>query len=206
MLCDSKKVLVLNKSWSPLRTVTLRTAIGMLHSEDNEPKAKIIDPESYQTMTWSDWSKLKVKATDEVIRSANAVFRIPEVILLTTYDKVPMPKVHFSRRTMFKRDEHKCQYCSSREDLTIDHIIPRAQGGKTTWENCVAACYKCNAKKADKTPKQAGMKLLKQPERPNWRLFKCDLKHRVKSWEMFIGDAYWNIELINDMDDEYYSK
>src|ERR1700740_731597 len=103
---NNRKVLVLNKGWTPINTIPLRDAITMLFGcQDNgEPKAKVVEPESYAQMTWEDWSRLKPKATDDVIRSANLYFRVPEIIVLTTYDKMPKPKVHFSRRTLFKRD------------------------------------------------------------------------------------------------------
>lgn len=94
----AQPVLVLNKSWNPIGTISLQEAIVKLFSEyeDGTPKAKIIEPSSYQMVTWDDWSKLKPEATDEVIRAANISFRIPEVILLTKFEKLPQPRVHFS--------------------------------------------------------------------------------------------------------------
>jgi 5-methylcytosine-specific restriction endonuclease McrA len=201
------RVLVLNKNWTAVGTVSLQRAIVMLFSEyaDGTPKAKIIEPESYQQMTWADWSKLKASADDEVIRTANLEVRIPEVILLSKYEKLPRPKIHFSRRTLYKRDNYTCQYCYKRfgsEELTIDHVLPRAQGGVTSWENCALACVSCNAKKANRTPKQAGMKLLTKPQKPKMNVFKADMVKPIKSWEQFLGTAYWNVELENDMSDE----
>src|SRR5437870_761778 len=107
------RCLVLNKNWAPVGTVTLERAIIMLFSTyaNNEPKARVIEPSSYQAFTWDDWSKLKPELTDEVIRSANMAFKIPEIILLSRYEKLPKPKVHFSRRTLYKRDDMTCQYC-----------------------------------------------------------------------------------------------
>lgn len=200
---DRRKVLVLNKCWTPVNTIPLRDAITLLFGThtNGEPKARIIEPESYQQMSWEDWSKLRPQVNDEAIRTANLVFRVPEIIVLSKYDKLPKPRVHFSRRTLFKRDNHECQYCGKKprnDDLTIDHILPRSQGGTTTWENCVLACYACNAHKADRTPKQANMKLMREPSKPDVRYFKCDLTHRVKSWQSFLGECYWNCELEND--------
>lgn len=196
----SNRCLVLNKSWNPVATVSLKRALIMLFSFHNngEPKAKIIDHETFQTMSWDDWSKIKPSLTDEVIRSANLQFRIPEIILLTKYDKVPQPKLHFSRRTLYKRDEMTCQYCGNRpgsEELTIDHVTPRSQGGITSWDNCVLACFACNSKKANKTPEQAGMKLKSKPKKPNFNLFRYDTVKPVKSWSNFISEAYWNVKL-----------
>jgi 5-methylcytosine-specific restriction endonuclease McrA len=199
-ILTSKKCLVLNKNWTPVGTVTLQRAIIMLFSEydDGTPKAKIIEPDTYQTFTWEDWSKFKPLATDESIAAANVAFKIPEIILLSRYEKLPKPKVHFSRRTLYKRDKMTCQYCGAQpgsEELTIDHVTPRAQGGLTTWENCVLACVECNRKKADRTPKQARMKLLSEPKKPDLNSFRYDTIRPVKSWESFIGTAYWSVPL-----------
>jgi 5-methylcytosine-specific restriction endonuclease McrA len=163
---------------------------------NGEPKARIIEPESYAAMTWEDWSKLKPQADDEAIRGANIEFRVPEVILLSRYDRLPKRTVHFSRRNLYKRDQMTCQYCGATpgsSELTIDHVLPRAQGGQTTWENCVLACLPCNQRKADRTPKQAKMKLAKVPKKPPIRAFGAGHTKPIKSWEAFLGAAYWNV-------------
>lgn len=200
----SMQVLVLNKGWVPVGTISVQRAIIMLFSEyeDGQPRAKIIDPASYSMFTWADWAKLRPRATDEVIRSANIAFRCPEVILLTKYEKIPKPRTHFSRRSLYKRDGYRCQYCFCRpgsEELTIDHVLPRSKGGLTTWENCVLACIDCNTKKADRTLEECGMVLRTQPQRPKLNLFRADTIKRVKSWEAFLGIAYWETPLQNDM-------
>lgn len=192
-----RRCLVLNKSWSPVATVSLQRAITMLFSYSNgEPKARIIDPSSYQTFTWEDWSKLRPQATDDKLAGANIYFRVPEVILLSQYDKMPQPKVHFSRRNLFKRDQMTCQYCGCQpgsSELTIDHVLPRSQGGITSWENTVLACVDCNRKKADRTPAQAHMKLLKTPKKPHAKALKYESLKPIKSWEAFLGQCYWNV-------------
>lgn len=198
-------VLVLNKNWTAVGTVPLQRAIIMLFSEykSGEPKARIIEHPSFQTFTWADWSRLRPSATDEAIKAANISFRIPEIILLSRYEKLPQPKVHFSRRTLYKRDGNQCQYCGCKpgtEELTIDHVLPKSKGGLTTWDNCVLACVACNAKKADRTPDQAKMKLLTVPKKPKINLFKCDFTRPIKSWEAFLGAAYWNVG-IGDKED-----
>lgn len=204
----SQRCLVLNQGWSPVGTVTLQRAIVMLFQEYNcgTPKAKVIDHETFQAFTWDDWSKLKPAVDDDVLRGAELEFRIPEVILLTKYNKIPKPKVHFSRRNLFKRDEMTCQYCGGRpgsNELTIDHVLPRSQGGDSSWENCVLACVKCNSRKADKTPQQAKMPLLKEPKRPRMNLFKwSDTRKPIKSWEQFIGTAYWNVDIGSPKDEQ----
>lgn len=202
-ILTSRKVLVLNKNWTPVQTVTLRDAITKLTDtyDNGTPKARIIEPESYRAMTWADWSELKPLVDDESIASANASFRIPEIILLSKYERLPRPKAQFSRRTLYKRDKMMCQYCGAQpgsEELTIDHVTPRAQGGLTTWENCVLACVECNRFKADRTPRQAGMVLRSVPKKPAASFFRFDTFKPVKSWEAFLGTAYWVVELDNE--------
>ena len=198
-----KKVLVLNKTWAPMGVVTLQRAIVMLFSEysDGTPKAKVIEPESYAQMTWSDWSKLRPLATDEVLQTASLSFRIPEIILLSRYEKLPKPKYHFSRRTLYKRDNLQCQYCGKKfnsSELTVDHVLARSKGGLTTWENCVCACVPCNSRKGSRTLQECGMKLIRQPKKPKLSLFKFDTVKPLDSWKSLVDAAYWNVELEND--------
>ena len=124
--------------------------------------------------------------------------RVPEVIVLAEYDRLPQAAVSFSRRNIFKRDRWTCQYCGLQpggSELTIDHVVPRAQGGQSTWDNCVLACEDCNMRKADRTPKQAKMKLLSEPKRPRWTPIYARESIRIASWSKFISEAYWNVEL-----------
>jgi 5-methylcytosine-specific restriction endonuclease McrA len=130
--------------------------------------------------------------------SVNLRLRVPEVIALTGYDRMPRRAVTFSRRNIFKRDRFQCQYCGVSpgcEELTIDHVTPRAQGGVSSWTNCVLACIDCNKRKADRTPKQAGMALASAPRRPAWKPAYADHRVRLASWSKFISEAYWNVEL-----------
>jgi 5-methylcytosine-specific restriction endonuclease McrA len=199
-----RKVLVLNKSWSPVAVINLERAMGLITStyKNDEPKAKILDPtQDFQLFTWDDWADLIPRDGEEVISSVKRSFRIPEIVLLSKYNKLPQQRVHFSRRTIYRRDNNQCQYCGScpgTPDLSIEHILPRSRGGKTTWENCVIACTDCNRRKADRTPEEAGMKLLKKPTKPKFSFFKGD--YRCKSWESILGICYWSVELKNDMD------
>ena len=124
--------------------------------------------------------------------------RAPEVVTLTEYDRLPEAAAAFSRRNIFKRDRFVCQYCGNQpgsEELTIDHVVPRAQGGVSSWKNCVLACVECNTRKADRTPGQAGMSLRKQPSRPLWKPFYASHGMRIESWSKFVSEAYWNAEL-----------
>ena len=227
---QKRKVLVLNKGWNAIGVVSLERAIVMLFSthECGTPKAKIIDPtREFQTFTWEKWSELKPKMDDEVIRSANMTFRVPEVILLSKYDKMPQHKIHFSRRTIYKRDNNQCQYCGATpgtEELTIDHIIPRSKGGLTTWDNCVLACVDCNSKKANRMPDRTTVVEHVKDEHGNpkdkfvnaFTVYFSDGKKKTikqptkpnfevykgeipyRSWSQWLNIAYWNCELAND--------
>ncbi|REK32130.1 MAG: HNH endonuclease, partial [Planctomycetota bacterium] len=145
-----------------------------------------------------DWARLQPEEGDPFIRTRRLRLRVPEVITLTQYDRLPNNAVTFSRRNVFKRDRFTCQYCGKQpglEELTIDHVIPRAQGGTSTWDNCVLACIDCNARKADRTPEQARMPLRHKPTRPVWRPLYGSHGVRIDSWSKFVSEAYWNVEL-----------
>lgn len=133
---------------------------------------------------------------DKVVRSQRAEIRIPSVVVLKEFVK-PQKRVAFTRFNLFLRDEFSCQYCGSKGDLTFDHVVPRARGGITSWENVVAACSPCNLRKGSKTLKQANMRLQRIPLRPtseemlaHGRRFPPN--HLHESWMDYL---YWDSEL-----------
>jgi 5-methylcytosine-specific restriction endonuclease McrA len=197
------KVLVLNKSWRPIAVIDIKRAIGLIFGcyNDGSSKALILDVNNnFMLYTWADWSLLKAGAGEAVIHGVKQNFRIPEIIVLSRYNRMPQKRVHFSRRTIYRRDNNQCNYCGARpgtSELSIDHIMPRSRGGLTTWENCCLACTKCNRKKGNKTPEEAGMALIRKPFKPKHILYQGD--YRCKSWEELLGVSYWSIELENDM-------
>jgi hypothetical protein len=223
------RVLVLNKLWTALRTVSLQRAVGLLFSEyaDGTPKARIIDKDEldvWSQYTWADWSRLRPKEEELAIASAGGLkFKVPSVILLSRYDKLPSHDVNFSRKTIYRRDKYRCQYCGcspGSEELTIDHIIPKSQGGKTTWLNCCVACVACNSQKANRRPEESfkpkdkqkarlwtgpsPMKLRREPVKPKRTLFKGDPPKVIPVlWETFISEMYWNVELYNENEDDF---
>jgi len=120
------------------------------------------------------------------------------------FDRLPHKEVKFTRHNIFERDRNTCQYCAKhfdRRELNLDHIIPRDRGGATTWENIVCACIPCNTRKANRTPTEAGMHLIKKPKRPKWRPFVNVTIGAVAhdSWKHFLDLAYWNVELGEDV-------
>lgn len=190
----TRPVLVLNRNWQAINVATVARALVMLWNES----ARIVDPVDFQLYDWSDWSDLVPDRDEPFIQAVRMRIRIPEVIALTQFDAMPVQTVTFSRRNVFKRDKMTCQYCGKKpgsEELTIDHVVPRAQGGKSTWTNCVLACMQCNSRKADRTPEQARMKLAKEPVRPPWKPIYADRMNRVESWSKFISEAYWIVSI-----------
>ena len=190
----NRPTLVLNRSWQPVGVATVSRSLVLLWNDN----ARVVDPQDYQLYTWADWSTLIPHEDEPFIQAVRMRLRVPEVVALTTYDRIPTNAVTFSRRNIYKRDRYTCQYCGAQpgtEELTVDHVNPRAQGGISTWENCVLACVGCNKRKADRTPEQAGMPLRKKPVRPMWRPLYATRDVRIESWTRFVSETYWNVEL-----------
>jgi len=199
----SSRVLVLNKSWVAFDIWTLEHAITSLFKTnvDGTPKARIVNIADFSLYNWDAWAALEPEEGDKLIRSVSRGFKVPEVIVLSGYNKYPKPRLNFSRKSMNRLYKQRCQYCGKRfttDELTIDHVIPKSQGGKTTWENCVLCCVGCNSYKANRTPHEARMKLLcGEPQKPTSKLFNVG-KVRCKSWENFISEVYWNGDIGED--------
>lgn len=141
------EVLVLNNDYEPLNVCNLHRAIILVYL-----------------------GKADVLHTDtKLVSTLKGSLDSPSVVRLRYYVKRPLPELKLSRRSIFARDNYTCQYCGheSRE-LTIDHLVPKKHGGKSTWENLVCCCRRCNAKKGDKTLEQSGMTLARQPRRPRY--------------------------------------
>lgn len=169
--------LLLNASYEPLQVISWQRAI---------------------TLLWSNKVEV-VEEHEEEIHSISFSMKIPSVLrmLLPVRLKRRAP-VKFTRLNIFTRDGFKCQYCGDKfetEDLTFDHVVPVAQGGKKTWENITTACVLCNSQKEGRTPQQAGMKLLKKPKQPVWAqvvTVTMGLRKTPDNWASYL---YWNVEL-----------
>lgn len=198
-------VLVLSspgRGMKPVDVVTLEKAIGMATNtyKSGEPKAELFDPSNFQRLTWADWAKLEIEPGEKVVRSAHAQYKVPDIIVLTRREKIPRRGQDgiFNRRGIYDRDNNTCQYCGKRfssSDLSIEHVNPRRLGGTSTWENCVLACIPCNLRKGGRTPEQAGMKLLNKPVKPKVQLNFPYKRYKCKTWETFLGEQYWTVEL-----------
>ncbi len=195
-------VLVLNRNWTAIHVCSLRRALVLLFQD----LAKVVT-EDYQTYDFNSWRELSQHVSIEgnnVIRTPTFHLLVPEVILLVAYHRMPPRFVKFNRRNIYLRDRYTCQYCGRRpprEDLTIDHIIPRSRGGRSTWDNVVLACLRCNVAKGNRTPGEAGVNLQRPPKRPHWM---ATLRHTLRGgperplWQKFVDAAYWNVVLEED--------
>ena len=177
------EVLVLNASYEPLSIVSVKRAVILLLKE----KAELVE------------------AAEAQLRAENFTLPRPLVIRLVYFVKIPQRVfLPVTRRTVLARDHYTCQYCGhafDRKDLNLDHVIPRDRGGPTTWENIVCSCIECNTRKANRTPQEAGMHLVKKPKRPKWRPFvQINFSlYQHDSWKHFVDLAYWNVELGEDV-------
>lgn len=199
-----QNVLVLNRDYLALRVVTVKRALCLLFKD----LAEVIHIEEGQYLAYDfqDWCELsQLKRTFEPdahdwLRTVRFDIAVPRIIRLMLYDRLPRQEVKFNRRNIYARDGNRCQYCGrkfSTTELSLDHVTPRSQGGKSTWENVVCACLQCNIRKGGRTPEQAHMHLIALPKRPR-RNPAITIKladGRYASWKQFVDHAYWSVEL-----------
>jgi 5-methylcytosine-specific restriction endonuclease McrA len=198
-----QQVLVLNRLWQAVNLCSARRALTLLF----EGHAQVVsntdsgDFKTYDFHQWRDVSdRTSSDSSEDVVRTVALRIRVPRVILLLFFDRLPRKEVKFTRHNIFERDRNTCQYCGKvfeRRDLNLDHVVPRDRGGPTTWENIVCSCIPCNTRKANKSPVEAGMRLVRKPKRPKWRPFvQVGFGAPMHdSWKHFLDIAYWNVEL-----------
>lgn len=194
------KVLVLNRSYLPIHVTSVRRAFALLY----QGLAHAVDAQ-YRTFDFTGWSELAAAEHEETVGLVDRVIRVPRVILLLVYDRVPRRHVRFSRYNIYGRDRSVCQYCGHqfpRSELNLDHVVPRSQGGRSCWENVVCSCLACNRRKGGRTPEQAGMRLLRPVRRPQWTPFMIEMfsLRRYEDWKPFLSTvdaSYWNTELLD---------
>jgi len=196
----NQQVLVLNRLWQAVNICTVRRALTLLFQGHAQVVLGDQDGafETFDFLNWHDFSQREPHP--ESIHGVSCKIRVPRVIMLLVFDRLPRKEVKFTRHNIFERDSNKCQYCGGvfdRKDLNLDHVIPRDRGGPTTWENIVCSCIPCNTRKANRTPAEAGLHLVRKPKRPKWRPFiQVNLGLECHdSWKHFLDLAYWNVEL-----------
>lgn len=214
----TNRVLVLNKNWMAINVTTVFDAVCKAF----QGSAVFVDPETYATYDFEQWVDNWEDAIahanlseDLVLNCVRYGLKVPEVIICKDYGGtgfVSGPrKPKFSRRNVMARDKNTCQYCDrkfQRDDLNLDHVIPKSRGGEMSWTNIVTACIPCNDKKRDRTPREAGMRLAREPYVPNSDQVRRPFGERLRrklgkevptSWEKFLGkmlsEMYWNVEL-----------
>ena len=162
----NSSVLVLNRSFLPIHVTSVRRSFSLVF----QGGAKVVN-DRYETFDFDSWKAQEGAAGLPRIGTTSGPVPIPRVIVLTLYDRMPRRMVRFTRTNIFSRDGFRCQYCGEcppRAQLNLDHVVPRTQKGRTTWENVVCCCVSCNRKKGGRTPEQAGLRLRSKPKRPRW--------------------------------------
>lgn len=173
-----ERTLLLNATFEPLKIISWQRAITLI----TQGKVEVI--ESY----------------DRDVRGVSITFKLPSILRLLKLARVRRTsrEVRFSRANIYLRDKYTCQYCGVKypaEDLTFDHVVPQVQGGEVSWENIVTACLSCNNRKGGRTPREARMRLIRQPSKPAWIpviTLTIGFRHAPLSWRDYL---YWNIEL-----------
>lgn len=195
-----RQVLVLNRLWQAVNVCSVRRAFTLLC----QGHAQVVRPDknnNFFTHDFESWRDISVREPEpEMVHTISFKIRIPRVIVLLLFDRLPKKEVKFTRHNIFERDKNTCQYCGGvfdRKDLNLDHVLPREKGGQTTWENIVCSCILCNTRKGNRLPHEVNMHLIRKPKRPKWRPFVNFTFNgeQDESWKHFIDLAYWNVEL-----------
>jgi len=197
-------VLVLNQYYAAVRVVSVRRALTLLFKQIAE--IILVEDSQYQSYDFQSWREvseyrsLYERDRHDWIRCVRFDLAAPRIIRLLTYDRLPRRGLRLTRRNIYARDRNRCQYCGKRfpsSELSLDHVVPRSQGGETTWTNIVCACVKCNVRKGGQRPAEAGMRLVADPVKPKHSpLITVQLtSEKYASWRQFLNAAYWNVEL-----------
>jgi 5-methylcytosine-specific restriction endonuclease McrA len=189
-LLTKTTVLVLNRHWQAIDSKTPIDAFSMM-AAGNATALDIHEGGDMRPVTWEDWLELEVREGDNRIGTVHGAVRVPSVLVLARFDKVPKRRPKFCAKAIWERDGGVCQYTGRKlkpNEGNIDHIVPISRGGASTWENCVLADRKINSRKGSKLPEEAGLKLLRRPfvprELPVTHLIKNH--HKVRDWEVFL--------------------
>ena len=192
-------VLALNRQYVAVHILSVRRAFCLLYKGAAEVIS--VEEDLFQNYSFDDWLEASLlyaslNLTDEEsewVRSVNFEIRVPRVIRLLRYERLPRNSIKFNRRNIFLRDENCCQYCGRRygsHRLSLDHVLPKSRGGPTNWENIVCCCLDCNVRKGGRTPHEAGMALIKVPRKParNPLLFQHTNSRKYRIWRTFLNE------------------
>ncbi len=161
------KVLILNQDFSAIALCSVNKAFVLVYLK----KAETVS-----------------KAKEAFLRTINHTYPVPSVIRLQNYVRVPYHGIALSRHNIMRRDDYSCQYCGAVKDLTLDHLLPRSRGGETSWLNLVTACMRCNTRKGNRTPEEAGLKLHRKPIKPSLQYFlKMHVNAYNQDWGTYLG-------------------
>ena len=189
-ILNKTTVLVLNRNWQALHTKTPAEAYCMLAS-DVATALDIHESGDMRPVKWKEWLTLPVRESDHCVHTVHGPVRVPTVIFLANYAKVPKRRPNLSARNIWERDGATCQYTGRKlapHEGNIDHVVPRSRGGRTSWDNCVLAHREINSRKANKLPEEAGLQLRRKPAAPPTlpATFAIRNVHRVRDWEHFL--------------------
>ena len=190
MSLNSRSVLILNKNWIPINTTTPKHSFALLYN-DNAKSLNFNKDGEMELLKWNEWLNIDI-GEDIFVKTVRGNIKIPKVIVLNYFDKIPRQSIKFTQKNLWERDNYTCQYTGkkiNKHDGNIDHVLPRSKGGKTSWENCVLAHKDINARKANNKPEEVGLKLLKQPSEPKIMPVSFYIKNEygIKEWELFLN-------------------
>lgn len=176
------KVLVLNKFYFPIRTETVERTFGnifsgsvipldIIYSEDDAGNVNLEEVEYFiAVQNVKEWLELPIRNYDNYLQTQRGPVRIPQVVICANYDKIMYSKVQFpTYHNIYKRDNYTCVYTGkklAKDELSIDHVVPKSRGGKNTWENLVCCDRALNSKKSNMSVAEAGLKLRYKPFKP----------------------------------------
>lgn len=187
---DKQVVLVLNRNWQAINVRTPADAFCQM-ATDVVTALDIREDEAMVPTKWEDWKTLPVRENDFSVGTTHGAIRVPTVVVLSRFAKVPLKRPKFNSRNLWERDGGRCQYTGRAlrpGEGNIDHVVPRSRGGSTSWENCVLASRDINSRKANRTPEEAGLSLLREPEPPRPLPVTMLLRnlHGIPEWEHFL--------------------
>jgi 5-methylcytosine-specific restriction endonuclease McrA len=188
-ILNKPTVLVLNRNWQAIGVRTAAEAFCQLAT--GAARGLHIEAGDLRPVSWSEWLQLPVREGDREVRTPRGPIRVPTVVVLGKFNKVPLRRVAFSARAIWERDAGRCQYTGRPlrpGEGNIDHVVPRSRGGATSWENCVLADRSVNSRKADRLPHEAGLRLLRPPAQPREVPVSVLIRnsHGIPDWELFL--------------------